>query len=93
MAGITLESARNTALVVALVLIVTAAVSAWVIKQVLAKLIAAGMIALLVLVVWSQRRSLDDCADRVQDSLQGDAVDDTTCTFFGRDVTIRGRAA
>ena len=39
--------------------------------------------------VWTQRASLNDCADGVLESLRAGAVDDATCTFFGRDVTIR----
>ncbi len=39
-------------------------------------------------VAWGQRVSLSDCADRVGETLTAGAVDDTTCTFLGRDVTI-----
>ncbi len=90
MLGITLETARNVAVAVAVGLLAVAVLSAWVIKRIVSKVLAAGVLAALALVVWSQRSSLDDCADQVEDRLRSGAVDDTTCTFFGRDVTIAG---
>ena len=40
------------------------------------------------LVVWTQRVDVGECADRVGATLAAGAVDDTTCTFFGQDVTV-----
>lgn len=91
MVGITLETARNIAVLAALGFVLVALVSAWLIKQIISKLVTVGVLIVLAVIVWSQRGSLDDCADQVQDRLRAGAVDDTTCTFFGRDVTVRGR--
>lgn len=92
MPGITLETARNVAVVVALGLVAIAVVAAWLVKKIVAKLITVGVLAALALLVWSQRSSLDDCADRVQERMRTGAVDeDTTCRFFGQDVTVAGR--
>lgn len=87
--ALTLGQAKAIAVVLAAVLVIGAVVSAWVMKTVVQKLAAVLLLVLLALVVWSQRASLQDCADRVRDdvSLNRTSVD-TTCTFLGRDVPI-----
>lgn len=87
--AIELDSAKQTALFVAGGLVLFALASAWVIKQVVSKLLTILVLGGLALVVWTQRASLDECADGVLASLRAGAVDDATCTFVGRDVTIR----
>lgn len=87
--AIALDSAKQTGLLVAGGLALFALASAWLIKQVISKLLTILVLGGLALLVWTQRASLDDCADGVMESLRAGAVDDTTCTFFGRDVTIR----
>lgn len=88
MIGLELETARNTALVVVLVALGLAVAGAWIVKAIVAKLVAMALLVTVAAVVWSERRSLADCADRVGATLQAGAVDDTTCTFLGRDVTV-----
>ncbi|MET0324933.1 MAG: hypothetical protein ABW219_06900, partial [Ilumatobacteraceae bacterium] len=58
------------------------------IKTIVAKLLTVAVLALLALVVWTQRVDVGECADRVGVTLAAGAVDDTTCTFFGQDVTV-----
>lgn len=92
MLAISLETARNAALVVALIAVGLAVLSAWIVKAIVAKVVTAAVLVGLGLVVWTQRASLDDCADTVQERLSAGAdVVDTTCTFFGRDVPIPTR--
>lgn len=86
--GITLDTARDAALIVAATALGLALVSAWLVKAIVSKVLTVAVLAVLAVVVWTQRTSLDDCADRVRDTLSAGAVDDTTCTFFGRDVTV-----
>jgi uncharacterized membrane protein YfcA len=81
--ALTLEQARTIGLGVIAVLIVGAVVSVWLVKQVVQKLFLVIVLAVLAVVVWSQRSSLEDCADQVQE--EGTAA---TCSFFGRDVSI-----
>lgn len=83
MLALTLGQAKTIAVVVVLVLIAGAVISAWLMKQLIQKLMLIVVLAALAVVVWSQRSSLDDCADRVRD-----AGRTATCSFFGRDVTI-----
>lgn len=76
------------ALGVALGAVVLAVLSAIVLKAIISKLIAIGLLLVIAVAVWTQRASLEDCADRVRDELAASSTDDTTCSFFGRDITV-----
>ena len=88
MLALTLDTARNAGLAILAGAVVAAVVIAWVIRTIVSKLIALAVVAAVVIVVWSQRESLQDCADGVGATLAAGVLDDTTCTFFGRNVTV-----
>ncbi len=58
--------------------------SAWLIKTVVTKLIVAVVAVGLAIAVYSQRASLQDCADKAKANL-GKEV---SCTFFGTEVKV-----
>lgn len=91
MTGFTLETARNVSLwtVAGAVLLALAAV--WLVKQVVTKVLTVAVLLAIAGLVWSQRAELTDCADEVQATIGQALASDTTCTFFGRAVTIPGR--
>jgi len=64
--GITAEAAQNLAVVVAVALVLLAALFAKVLIGNLAKIVAAVLLVAAAVFVWSQRASLQDCADKVQ---------------------------
>ena len=72
---------------VAIILLVLKFISSLVVRLVLSVVFAA-----LDVVVYSQRTSLVDCAEKitssVADSADTSTADAVTCTFFGRDVSI-----
>lgn len=88
MNALSLESAKTIAIVVAIVFVAFAVISAWVIKNVATKLIMVLLLAGLALGVWTQRTSLQDCASRAK--ARAESVDTTTvkCRFFGNDVEV-----
>ena len=86
MFALTLEAARNGAIIAVVVLVALAIASAWLMKSVAQKVAVVVVLGLLAVLVWSQRASLDDCAKRVEADRAADA--DTTCTFLGQDITI-----
>jgi len=90
--ALTLDDAKTIAIVAATVLAVGAVASFWVMKSIVQKLVVAGLLGLLAFAVWTQRVSLQDCADKVQDAFELTASDvtvaDTECSFFGVTVTI-----
>lgn len=92
MLALTLDDAKTIAIVVATALAVGAVVSFWVMKSIVQKLAVAALLGVLAFAVWTQRVSLQDCADKVQDSFELADSDvtlaDTDCSFFGITITI-----
>ena len=84
MVAIELSTVRDIALGIVVGAIVLAVVLAVVIRWIVGKLIAVAILVVLAGVVWWQREEVEDCADRVRAA----PTTDTTCTFFGRDVTV-----
>jgi membrane protein implicated in regulation of membrane protease activity len=83
--ALTLEQAKTSAILIAVALLVLAVGAAWLMKTVAQKVALAVILGLLALLVWTQRSSLDECADKVR---EGGTSGDTTCSFFGRDINI-----
>lgn len=92
MLGLTLDNAKTIAIVAATALAVGAVVSFWIMKSIVQKLAVAALLGVLAFAVWTQRVSLQDCADKVQDNFELAGTDivvtDTECSFFGLTVTI-----
>ena len=92
MFAITLEAAKNVGIAVAAVFVICAVLSAWLMKTIAQKLAAVLILGLLAFAVWSQRTSLQECADKVKDAYSRDgssvAFIDTECSFFGATITI-----
>ena len=92
MLALTLDDAKTIALVAATALAVGAVVSFWIMKSLVQKLAVAALLGVLAFAVWTQRVSLQDCADKVQDNFELAGTDvvvtDTECSFFGITVTI-----
>lgn len=84
MFAVSLETAKTAAIVIIIAFVVMGVLSAWLIKTVVTKLILIVVLAGLAIGVYSQRASLQDCADRAKSNL-GNEV---TCTFFGTDVKV-----
>ncbi len=82
------ESVRDWGLAVVGGSVVLAIVLAVVVRAIISKLVVVAVLTLLAAVVWQQRTSVQDCADRVGHTLAPGGRDSTTCTFFGRDVTV-----
>ena len=85
MFALTLGQAKTIAALIVVGLVVLALVSAWVMKEIAQKVALVVVLGLLALLVWTQRSSLDECADKVR---AGGLRGDTTCSFFGRDIQI-----
>jgi hypothetical protein len=92
MFGLTLDEAKTIGAVVAVVLVLAAVGAFWLMRTILQKLVAVAVLALLAFAVWTQRVSLQDCADKVQANYQRVGTDvtlaDTDCSFFGFTITI-----
>ncbi|HSB87708.1 MAG TPA: hypothetical protein VLD86_15460 [Ilumatobacteraceae bacterium] len=90
MTALTVESAKNLGIVVAAVLIALMLAMAWLVKNVTAKIISVVLIGGLAFGVWTQRTSLQDCANRVRERVAVGDTTDVTCTFLGTDIKVSG---
>ena len=86
-----LETAKDTSLYTVAGAVLLALVAVWLVKQVVTKVLSVVVLLAIAALVWSQRAELTDCADTVRQTVAAGAVDDTTCTFFGQDITVPGR--
>jgi hypothetical protein len=90
--AITLDEAQNIAVGLVVVFAVGAIAAAWIMKTIMQKLFVAVVLGILAFAVWTQRTSLQDCADKVIDAYEFDGrnptIIDTDCSFFGTTITI-----
>jgi uncharacterized membrane protein YfcA len=91
--AVTLESAKTIAVAVVVIFIAGAFLAAWIMKTIVQKVATVLVLALLAFAVSSQRTSLQECADRVQDNIEKDrmtiTVTETDCSFFGTTITVK----
>ena len=90
MLGFDLDTARNASVWTVAGAILLALVAVWVVKNVVSKVLTVVILLAIAGLVWSQRTELNDCADNVQATIDQNLSTSTTCTFFGRDVTMPG---
>ncbi len=92
MLALSLDAAKNAAIVIVVVFVVGSLVAAWIMKTIIQKLATAFVLLLLAFAVYSQRTSLQDCADKVKGNFAREGtsvtVTDTDCSFFGTTVTV-----
>jgi len=91
MLALTLGQAKTIAVLVVVVLVGLAVVSAWIMKELMQKVVLVVVLGLLALLVWTQRASLQECSEKVRAAGVNinDPDVDTTCSFFGRDIEIK----
>lgn len=82
--ALTLQSAKNIAIAIVVALVVISLIAAKVVANLTKRIITVAVLIALVVLVWSQRQSLQSCADKVRAG-SGEA----TCTFFGSNVSIK----
>ncbi len=85
MPAISLDTARNVAAVIAIVLVALALLNAWLLKNTIQKVVVPVILIVIAIVVWQQRASLGDCADEIK---AAGARTSATCSFFGFDVDV-----
>ena len=88
MIALTMDSAKNIGIAVAVGLVALMLVMAVVIKNITTKLITMLLVGGLAFGVWTQRSSLQTCADKVKArGVLGDTTD-VTCSFLGSDIKV-----
>ncbi|MEZ5216783.1 MAG: hypothetical protein R2705_03785 [Ilumatobacteraceae bacterium] len=87
--ALTAADAKKIAIGVVVVVILGGYTSFKVTKTIVQKAISLGITVALIALVWSQRQNMSDCAQRVRDQMSTSLQVDTSCTFFGKDVTVK----
>ena len=92
MLALTLDTAKNIAIALAVVFAIGSVAAAWIMKTIVQKVATALVLAVLAFAVWTQRTSLQDCADKVKDAYEREGTSvsfiDTDCSFFGATITV-----
>ncbi len=86
---LSLDTATNIAIALVVLFVVGGILSAWLIRKIVAKVVAIAVFGLLAGLVWSNRADLQDCADKVETALQlGASGENLECSIFGFTVEI-----
>jgi len=88
-AAIDAETLKNVALGLSVGSIVVGLIMMRVISSVVGKLVSMAFFAALALGVFSQRAEIMSCVDAVKSQATTLASVETTCTFFGQEVTLK----
>ena len=91
MTALTVDQAKNAAVIAVVVLVVLSIASAMIIKNIVGKIISIVLFAGLALGAYTQRANLKDCADKAQTQIEANVTNPSlTCTFFGREIKVGG---
>jgi len=85
-----LNGAKNLAIVLVIGFALLSLVVGIIIKNITMKIVSMVFMIGLALGVWTQRQSLQDCADDVRAKAAVGDFSATTCEFFGKDVDVPG---
>lgn len=90
MSALSVDSAKNLAIGVAVVFLALSIVSAIVVKKIVTKIILVVLLGGLALGAYTQRSSLKDCVEKGQQEIESGAagVGSITCNFFGTDIEV-----
>ena len=87
--SLTVDQAKNGSLITIAVCVVLLLLILKFISSVVTKIIFTVILAVIGGVAYSQRASLNDCAQKISREVQGNTgVTSVTCTFFGQDIAI-----
>jgi hypothetical protein len=91
--ALTLETAKQLAIAIVVIFVVGAFLAASMMKTIVQKLATVFVLGLLAFAAFTQRTSLQDCADKVQGNFERNGtnvtVTDTDCSFFGVTITVK----
>ena len=89
MFALTTDSAKTTAIIGVVAMLVIALVAVFLIKAIVTKVISLAVAAVMAFGFYSQRVSIQDCAKKVKDSAASiGASAKTECSFFGIKVKV-----
>jgi len=92
MLALSLETAKTVAVIVAATFVASGALSAVLIKNIIGKVLGAGLLAVIAVGAWSQRSNVENCVEAAKVTAEqvaaGSGVAPVKCTFFGFEVDV-----
>jgi hypothetical protein len=89
MTALSIDSAKNVAIVVVVIFLAFTVLSAWVVKNIVGKIISVVILAGLSATAWSQHSNLQTCADKAKAAVVAQGADASVkCKLFGWTVTV-----
>jgi hypothetical protein len=87
--SINVDTVKNLALGLSGASLLVGLVMMKVVSSIVGKIVSLVVFLAIALAGYSQRAAVIDCANSVKDQASATASVDTTCTFFGQDITVR----
>jgi len=88
-AAVTVDTVKNGALGLSGASVLIGLVMLKVMSSVIGKIVSLAFFLAIALAGYSQSAAITDCANAVKAQAQASATVNTTCTFFGQDITVR----
>jgi predicted aspartyl protease len=88
-AALDAERVATLGILLVLALAILGIVIAGLARAIVVKVVALVVVLGLIAAVWSQRQALQDCVERVQDTLTEGASGAAACEFLGLDVDVK----
>lgn len=82
------DTLKNLALGVSGASLIFALVLFKIVRSIVGRVVSTVLLVAVAFAGWSQRASIADCVAKVKDGTSV-ASESVTCTFFGRDVTVK----
>ena len=86
---LTVDTVKNLALGLSGASLVIGLVLMKVVSSIIGKIVSLVIFLAIALAGYSQRAAVVDCANAVKDQASATASINTTCTFFGQDITVK----
>jgi hypothetical protein len=86
---LTVDTVKNAALGLSAASLVIGLIMMKVVSSIVGKVVSLVIFLAIALAGYSQRAAVIDCANAVKSQATATASVETTCTFFGQDITVK----
>jgi len=83
-----LELVKNIALGVSIAALIGALILLKIVRSVIGKVISVVVLLAIAIAFFSQRASIEECAQNVRDQAANGQISTIQCTFFGQDIKV-----
>lgn len=87
--SLTVDTVKNLALGLSGASLIIGLIMMKVVSSIVGKIVSLVFFLAIALAGYSQRAAVIDCANAVKDQAAATALVETTCTFFGQDISVK----